>query len=116
MATNKRVKNVIFTENNDEHLFKSLGKYHVFDKNIVIQQNINDLLANKTKNYLANQIIEKELTKCLRNKKFDVLIFILQGSSVDTIMNNIISNIYPNIKNTVDLRFPSLEELINNQN
>lgn len=86
----KKQKTIIITEENNPEVFKKFGKYHIFDKNIIIQQSINELSEHKSiTNFVKNNIISRELEKYIKNKKYECLVYLLQGSNAETIKENI---------------------------
>lgn len=97
--TPKKKKTVVLTEKNDPALFQQYGKYHIFDKTIVIEQNINELVDDtRIGNYIKNNIVARELELQLKNKKMDCLVYLLQGSNVDEVRAGI-ENVVSKIKN-----------------
>jgi hypothetical protein len=101
----KKPKIIILTEQNDPTLFKQYGKYHIFDKKIVIQQSVNELSDQRTiLNYVKNTIIERELNKAIKNKKIDCLVYLLQGSDAKNVEERILAMcaVAP-IKNTIEV-------------
>lgn len=97
--TPKKKKTILLAEKNDPSIFQQYGKYHIFDKTIVIEQNINELVDDtKIENYIKNNIISRELEIQLKNKKMDCLVYLLQGSNIDEVKTGI-EGIVAKIKN-----------------
>ena len=103
----------LFADNNDEERFSAIpGKYHIFYKDICIQENINNIpVSAKTKTYVINGIIQKELTKSIRNKKYEYMVYLLQNSDKDRIKENIIAKIVPSLKNTMSVDFKDIDDI-----
>jgi hypothetical protein len=108
MKANLRQKTIVLSPINDPELFKKFGKFHIFDKAIILQQNVNDIPDNEIRNYVCNNIIQAELLKHVRNKKFDTLVYILQGSDPQLIRDKITSVISPAVKATIAIVFQDL--------
>ena len=109
MGVIKRNKKVVLADTNDQLLFsQKYEKYHVFDKNIVIQQSINEVSSDIStiSNYIKNGIIKRELERAIKDKTYSCLIYLLQGSDqndVRTRIEDMCNN--STIKNTIVVDF-----------
>ena len=97
----KTAKTILLTERNDPSEFQKYGKYQIFDKNIVIEQNVNEFVNDtKIENYIKNNIIARELEICMKNKKVNCMVYLLQGSNVEKVKSNI-ETMITKIKNNI---------------
>lgn len=104
-------KTIVLTNNNDPGVFEKMGKYHIFDKSIVIAQHINEFVHNtKIENYTKNIIISRELETAIKNKKYTHLVYLLQNSNGDAVKEKI-QEIIKKIKNNVQYEIIILPDL-----
>lgn len=100
--TPKKKKTILLTDNNDPAVFQAYGKYQIFDKNIVIEQNVNEFVNDtKIENYIKNNIIARELETQLKNKKMDCLVYLLQGSDMEKVKTGLEAMVAKIKNNTV---------------
>ncbi len=99
-------KNIYLSTFNDISYFNLFIKnFVVFDKKtLMIQSNVR--MADKSLfTYLENNIIQKEITKTLKNKKITNIIYILYDTEAKTIVHNLNNFIKPNLSKSISMSF-----------
>ena len=93
MLKNKTSKKRIFLSDVlDLECFDKLigpNQYTIFDKDSTSAELKNDSFNKDVLNYMQNGLIEKSLTKILRNKKIKNVVYLLYSTSPLTVKNNI---------------------------
>lgn len=111
---NKKRKVIVLTNINDESKFSKFGKFYIFNKSVVIEQNINEISDNsKISDYIKNNIIRRELELKIKDKKIDCLVYILEGTPAQAIKGKIQEDIYNKfptpLRNSLELEFIILD-------
>jgi len=86
-----------------EYLDRELGegKYIVFDKGKIAKKNT----AETAKMYIYVNEIKNELLSTIRNKKIKTLVYLLYGSDVNDVVDNIKTEILPEINKYISLSY-----------
>lgn len=104
----KIVKNVYFSNFNDINYFNTRIKepFTIFDKEIVVvQSNIEIPSDRNLASFIKNTIVQKELTKTLKDKKVLNMIYILHDSNAESVRNSIVNFISPQINKNIEFIF-----------